>query len=165
MNRDRRRFLQLVGGGTFAAALPRSIARALSIPAHRRAGTIADVEHIVILTQENRSFDHYFGTLNGVRGFGDPRAATLPSGRPVWYQPDGSGYVLPFRPALPNPGLGFLPDPPHGWNDSHAAWNGGQYDRWVPSKGQAAMSYLTRGDIPYHFALADAFTICDASTT
>ena len=41
--------------------------------------------------QENRSFDHYFGTLRGVRGFGDPRAVTLPTGKPVWYQPDGTG--------------------------------------------------------------------------
>jgi len=57
--------------------------RALEIPAHHRTGTIADVEHIVILMQENRSFDHYFGTLRGVRGFGDPRAVTLASGKSV----------------------------------------------------------------------------------
>ena len=55
----------------------------------------------------------------------------------------------------------FLPDPPHGWNDTHAAWNGGKYDQWVPKKGVTTMTYHTRRDLPYQFALADAFTICD----
>jgi phospholipase C len=138
---DRRTFLKLVlGSGTLAAALPPSIARALDIPAHHRTGTIADVEHIVILTQENRSFDHYFGTLRGVRGFADPRAVTLRSGRPVWYQPSDAGDLLPFRPNVPDVGKMFLPDPPHGWNDSHAAWNNGEYDQWVPTKGVDTMT-------------------------
>lgn len=126
---DRRRFLQLLSTGALSSALPASIARALAIPAHHRTGTIGDVEHIVILTQENRSFDHYFSTLNGVRGFNDPRAVTLPSGKTVWYQPDGAGYVLPFRPDLPDVGMAFFPDPPHGWNDSHDAWHNGKYDQ------------------------------------
>jgi phospholipase C len=88
MSVDRRLFLKALGSATAAAAFPRSITKALSIAANRKAGSIADVEHIVILMQENRSFDHYFGTLSGVRGFGDPRAVSLPSGNPVWYQPD-----------------------------------------------------------------------------
>jgi len=94
------------------SALPASIERALAIPAHQRAGTIEDVEHIVVLMQENRAFDHYFGTLRGVRGFGDPRVMALPSGRPVWYQPDGSGFLLPFHPTAPDFGLAFLEDTP-----------------------------------------------------
>ena len=130
---DRREFLKLLGSGGLAAALPTSIARAMAIPAHHRTGTLQDVEHIVILTQENRSFDHYFGTLNGVRGFNDPRAVKPPSGKPVWFQPDGANYVLPFRPDVPNVGNVFFSDPPHGWNDGHAAWNNGIYDQWVPS--------------------------------
>ncbi len=81
MRADRRKFLKFVSAGAIASAIPASIKRALAIPAHHRTGTIDDVEHIVILMQENRSFDHYFGTLRGVRGFGDPRAVTLPSGR------------------------------------------------------------------------------------
>jgi phospholipase C len=145
-----------------AGALPAGIARALEIPAHNRHGSIADVEHIVILMQENRSFDHYFGMLRGVRGFADPRAVLLPSGKTVWRQPDGAGELLPFRPPVANVGLTFLPDPPHGWNDTHDAWNAGNHDRWVPNKGVTAMSYHTRKDIPYHYALADAFTVCDA---
>jgi phospholipase C len=51
----------------------------------------------VIFMQENRSFDHYFGTLKGVRGFADPRAITLPGGEPVWYQPKSSDIVTPFH--------------------------------------------------------------------
>src|SRR5215510_11015922 len=95
---DRRSFLKSMGLATLGSAVPPSIARALAIPANNRTGTIEDVEHIVILMQENRSFDHYFGTLRGVRGFNDPRAVNLASGKPVWYQPSPSGDVLPFRP-------------------------------------------------------------------
>ena len=162
MTQDRRRFLQLLSAGAVASALPSSIARALALPARHRKGTLADVENIVILMQENRSFDHYFGTLRGVRGFGDPRAVNLPSGESVWNQPSGSTYVAPFRPTAPELGLQFLEDLPHGWTDTHEAWNNGKYDRWVPSKGSTTMAYLTRQDIPFHYALADAFTICDA---
>lgn len=159
---SRRRFLQLLGSTTLASMLPASIARALEIPAHRRTGTIEDVEHIVILMQENRSFDHYFGSLKGVRGFGDPRPVNLSTGNSVWYQPDGTGYVLPFHPTAPDLGLQFLEDLAHDWTSTHAAWNTGQYDQWVPNKGTTTMAYLTREDIPFHYALADAFTICDA---
>ncbi len=162
MSNDRRKFLKLVTAGALASAIPSSIKRALAIPAHHRTGTLMDVEHIVILMQENRSFDHFFGTMRGVRGFGDPRAVSLPSGDPVWQQPNGAGKVSPFHPDAPNLGLQFLEDLPHGWTDTHKAWNGGKYDQWVPAKGTTTMAYLTRNDIPFHFALADAFTVCDA---
>jgi phospholipase C len=158
---DRRTFLKLIGSPVLAAGLP-GIERALAIPANQVTGTIADVEHIIILMQENRSFDHYFGVLRGVRGFGDPRAVRLPSGQAVWRQPAGSGYLMPFRPDVESLGMEFLPDPPHGWNDTHAAWNAGRHDGWVPNKGVTSMTYHRRHDIPYHYALADAFTICDA---
>ena len=68
---------------------------------------------------------------------------------------------LPFRPEVPDLGQTFLPDPPHGWNDTHAAWNAGRYDQWVPNKGVTTMTYHTRKDLPYQYALADAFTVCD----
>ena len=159
---DRRSFLRLLGSTSLATLFPASIARALELPGNHRTGTIEDVEHIVILMQENRSFDHYFGTLRGVRGYGDPRVVKLPSGKPVWYQPNGSGYVLPFRPDENNLGLTFIEDLAHDWSSTHAAWNQGNYDQWVPNKGEATMAHLTRKDIPFHYALADAFTICDA---
>src|SRR3984957_15811519 len=159
---DRRTFLRALCSGAAAAALPASIARALGIAAHSRTGTIDDVGHIVILMQENRSFDHYYGALRGVRGFSDPRAVMLPSGKPVWNQPQGGGHVLPFRPGAHNLGLQFLQDLPHDWTTTHAAWNAGKHDRWVEQKGPTTMAHLTRSDIPFHYALADAFTICDA---
>jgi len=79
MTIDRRSFLQILSASALTAAFPASINRALAIPAHHRTGTIADVEHIVFMMQENRSFDHYFGSLRGVRGLGDPRTIALPS--------------------------------------------------------------------------------------
>jgi phospholipase C len=132
---DRRTFLKLVGAPAVAAALPLDLGKALAIPAHNRHGSIADVEHVIFLMQENRSFDHYFGTLRGVRGFADPHVMAQPSGQPVWQQPHGTGELLPFRPEVENLGQTFLPDPPHGWNDTHAASNAGRYDQWVPNKG------------------------------
>ncbi|HEX7639402.1 MAG TPA: phospholipase C, phosphocholine-specific, partial [Burkholderiaceae bacterium] len=164
-SKDRRRFLKTAATAASAVganALPIGIQQALAIPAHRETGTIRDVGHIVILMQENRSFDHYFGTLRGVRGFGDPRPATLPGGQSVWHQPGNGGTVLPFHPALPNLGLQFLEGTPHDWTSTHQAWNGGRCDQWVPAKGTNTMAYFTRQDIPFHFALADAFTVCDA---
>jgi phospholipase C len=165
MSTHRRDFLKLLTSAAAASVFPASIARALSIPANNRTGSLHDVEHIVFLMQENRSFDHYFGTLRGVRGFGDPRAVKLPSGKSAFYQPDPNspdGFLLPFRPDATNLGLKFLEDTPHDWNGTHAAWNAGKYDQWVPNKGTTSMAYLTRQDIPYHYALADAFTVCDA---
>src|SRR5476651_192856 len=95
----RRTLLQAAAIGSAYTLLPDSIRQALAIPANNRTGTIMDVEHVVILMQENRSFDHYFGTLRGVRGFGDPRPIDLPSGQPVWKQPakDGASTVSPFH--------------------------------------------------------------------
>ncbi len=159
---DRRRFLQLAGGTAALSMLSTSIARAAEIAPARRTGTLRDVEHIVVLMQENRSFDHYFGAARGVRGFGDPHPVTLPGGKPVWAQSDGTRDILPFRPDANDLGLQFIQDLPHGWNDTHAAWNQGAYDKWVPAKGSTTMAYLTREDIPFHYALADAFTVCDA---
>jgi len=158
---DRRTLLKALGVPAVAGALQLDLTEAMAIPANNRTRTIADVKHVIFLMQENRSFDHYFGTMRGVRGFADPRAVTLSSGQPVWHQPSGSGELLPFRPDVPDLGQTFLPDPPHGWNDTHAAWNEGRHDRWVPNKGVTTMTYHTRADLPFQYALADAFTVCD----
>jgi phospholipase C len=74
---DRRRFLQMMGATGIAGAWNATISKALAIPANSRMRTIQDVQHIVILMQENRPFDHHFGTLRGVRGFNDPRAVNI----------------------------------------------------------------------------------------
>ncbi|ANW21555.1 phosphocholine-specific phospholipase C [Streptomyces clavuligerus] len=159
---NRRRFLQIAGATAGHAALSSSVERAAALPANRRHGTIEDVEHIVVLMQENRSFDHYFGALRGVRGFGDPRPYILDSGMSVWHQSDGAREVLPYRPDLDDLGMQFLAGLRHYWSDGHAAWNNGKYDRWLPAKSAGTMAHLTRDDIPFHYALADAFTVCDA---
>ena len=111
---DRRQFLRTLAAMTAAGTMPASIGRALALPANRRTGSIADIEHIVILMQENRSFDHYFGTLRGVRGYGDPRPMMLRSGKSVFHQPTpdgaGGGVAVPYgqhddqRPADQEPG-------------------------------------------------------------
>jgi phospholipase C len=197
-NTDRREFLQLLGMGAVAGSLHSSIAKALAIRANNRTRSIHDVEHIVILMQENRPFDHHFGTLHGVRGFNDPRAVnihlplqngngTTPAS--VFLQPAGPenvalGYgvppdqgnlggpsngafvIPPFRidpKAIPKSiGLTYFPGTDHSWGNTHRAWNQGQYDSWASVNGPIAMSYMTRQDIPYHCALADAFTVGDA---
>ncbi|KFG98075.1 phospholipase C [Burkholderia paludis] len=171
-HQSRRDFLRAAartaGAATAMSILPAGIRNALAIPAHNATGTIQDVEHIVVLMQENRSFDHYFGSLRGVRGFGDKRALSLPNGQSVWAQPTAPGatsYVMPFHPGEQSTGMTlgetFIVDLAHDWNTTHQAWNQGLYNQWVPAKGAAAMAYLTREDLPFHYQLADAFTICD----
>lgn len=159
---NRRRFLQLASATTAFTALSSSIQRAAALPANHRTGSIEDVEHIVVLMQENRSFDHYFGKLRGVRGFGDPRPVKLENGKSIWHQSDGSKEILPFHPDADDLGMQFLEGLPHGWTDGQQAYHGGKYDKWIPAKGTTTMAYLTREDIPFHYALADAFTVCDA---
>jgi phospholipase C len=159
---DRRSLMRMAAAAGIGSAMPESIRRALAIDADRRGGTIQDVEHIVVMMQENRPFDQYFGTLRGVRGFNDPRAVTLPNGDPVFAQPDADTFVLPFNPPDADPGLTFYQDVAHGWNDSHGAWNNGDYDGWIANKGRTAMIYYKRSNIPFQYALADAFTVCDS---
>jgi phospholipase C len=158
---NRRRFLQLAGGSVAATMLSDSIARALTIPANRATRTLEDVEHVVVLMQENRSFDHYFGVMRGVRGFGDPHPVMLPSGRPVWYQADGATVSLPFRPDVGNLALTFIEDLDHSWDGTHEMFNGGNWDKWIPAKTTTCMAHMERSDLPFHYALADAFTVCD----
>ncbi len=158
---SRRGFLQLTGGAS-AALLTQGVQRAAALPANRTHGTIEDVEHVVVLMQENRSFDSYFSSLRGVRGFGDPHPAQLPSGQDVWHQSDGTRQVLPFHPDVPNLGGQYVEDLDHSWAQTHEAFDGGRYDRWLQTKTPATMMYYRRQDIPWYYALADAFTVCDA---
>ena len=163
MSHSRRSFLAAAGLGGAAAALPAALREALAIPARQRTGTIRDVEHVVILMQENRSFDHYFGTLRGVRGFGDPRAVTLPGGKSVWHQPAPAhpdGFIAPFHFDTQATRGQCLESLDHSWKGSHDRWK--HHDAWIGTKGPMTMGYFSRQDIPFYHALADAFTICDA---
>lgn len=160
---SRRDFLARLAALTAAGAIPPSIGRALALPVRPRTGTLADIEHVVILMQENRSFDHYFGTLRGVRGFGDTRALRLRDGMPVWQQADAHGRrVAPFR-FRPDTRAPLIKSLDHSWKGAPgqdpARWR--EYDCWVPYKGELTMGYFQRQDIPYYHALADAFTVCD----
>lgn len=166
---SRRRFLQTVASSAGAAAaltaLPESIRNALAVPAFSRTGTIRDVEHIVVFMQENRSFDHYYGHLRGVRGYNDRFPIPLPGGKPVWYQPskeDPTQPVLPFHLNTATTSAQCVGDLDHTWYKTHAAIDGGRYDQWPANKTDMTMGYHLRSDIPFHYALADAFTICDA---
>ena len=138
----------------------------------RRAGSLSDIKHVVLLMQENRSFDHYFGTLSGIRGFDDPHAPKLSTGRTVFHQPDAEnpeGYLLPFHLDSFSTSAQKVPSTSHAWAVQHRAWNGGRMDQWLAAhraadgaKGPYTMGYFKRRDIPFHYALAEAFTVCDA---
>jgi phospholipase C len=157
----------MAGLNTF---IPASIQKALSIEA--AVGTTwKDAEHIVILMQENRSFDHCFGTLKGVRGFNDPRAIQLPNGNPVWLQSNLAGETYaPFRLDIKDTKATWMSSLPHSWDNQVNARNDGRFDEWINvkknsikeySKMPLTMGYYDRQDIPFYYELADAFTVCD----
>ncbi len=171
----RRRLLKNAVGLAMATAaetlMPPNVQRVLA-QGKPRNSSLRDIKHVVMLMQENRSFDHYFGTLSGVRGFSDPSAMTLSGGRSVFHQPDlehPNGYLLPFHLDTRASSAQKIPSTSHAWSVQHEAWNGGKMDQWLPAHRKAdgehgpyVMGYYKREDIPFHFALADAFTICDA---
>ncbi|WP_346949658.1 phospholipase C, phosphocholine-specific [Dyella sp.] len=161
----RRDFMKLAGASLGASAMlgmPLVIRRALGIEAHRGNGTIADVGHVVILMQENRSFDHYFGTLRGVRGFRDRFPIPVAGGHRVWSQQGPQGIVEPFHMDGDAMNAALIPSMPHEYMDAQAAWGQGKLDRWPYFKTPASMGYYTRDEAPFQYALADAFTLCDA---
>ena len=174
---DRRQFL---GGGVVVGASwlmgndsgHSTIGAAQSIaPAGSDIGAI---EHVVFLMQENRSFDHYFGSYKAVRGFND-HAVGSPG---VFAQPDLANttrepidFQLPFRLNSRSGEGECTHDLSHSWLAQHQSWHQGAMDAFVtthtrsrnegPSKGLLTMGYYTRADLPYYYALADAFTVCD----
>jgi len=163
----RRRFIGATALAAAFAAMPANVQRALAQPVRPQ-----QIEHVVLLMQENRSFDHYFGTMPGIRGFSDPEAVRLPNGSSVFKQPDSEnpdGYTLPFHLDTYVNSVQKIPSTSHAWSVQHEALNGGLMDRWLLAhrkadgvNGPYVMGYYQRGDIPFHFALADAFTVCDA---
>lgn len=171
---SRREFIKkaalLAGAASLPGILPASIQKALAInPA--QGSTYLDAEHIVILMQENRSFDHAFGTLRGVRGYNDPRAITLPNKNMVWLQSNEQGQTFaPFHLDIKNTRSTWMSSLPHTWANQVSARNDGKFDKWLESKRSAnpaykdmplTLGYHNRQDLPFYYALADAFTICD----
>jgi phospholipase C len=175
MSSSRRDFLRTfaaaTGAGVSSTLFPPAIRKALAIAPRRQKGTIEDVQHVVILTQENRAFDHYFGTLSGVRGFGDRFPAPAPDApgmvkRTVWYQPSETGTPQVIAPFHLNTEQSFeymrVEGTPHSWPDAQGAWGEGIMGEWPRYKHNHAMGYFSEQDMPFQFALAEAFTICDA---
>jgi phospholipase C len=111
---------------------------------------------------ENRSFDHYFGTLSGVRGFGDRHPVPLPDRKVVWQQSDGTREILPFHLDTAASNALRAPVTPHTFSDAQAAWGQGRMCEWPRFKTGYAMGHFARADIRFQFALAEAFTLCDA---
>jgi phospholipase C len=173
-------------GSAGAAALlstwmPEVVDKAYAASEKVGSGSLSDIEHFVFLMQENRSFDHYFGALSGVRGFNDPTVPTQTVGgvrstvfRQYGYQVgkglDPNGYMLPF--AFQSDATHddqCLNDPTHDWGPQHQVWNGGRMDQWLTThckvdgvaNGPIVMGYYNRQTLPYYYQLADAFTICD----
>jgi phospholipase C len=158
----RRRALRDIGAaglglGALGGGIGDLVARAAA--ASPKQGTLKDIEHVVILIQENRSFDHYFGMLSGVRGFDDKK------GRAAFTQTSRYGPRLhPFH--LPED---CLPDLTHDWVPQHQSWANGKMNQFLKAHeaadpagvGPETMGYYKRSDIPLYYALADAFTICD----
>jgi len=170
----RREFLSkaafLASGATFSGELLGSIRRALAIAPDDNT-SFWDAEHVVILMQENRSFDHVFGSLRGVRGFNDPRAIKLPNGNPVWIQTNSNGEsYAPFRLNIKDTQSTWMGCLPHSRSDQVDARNDGKYDRWLDMKRSferrysdmpLTMGFYNRDDLPFYYELADAFTVCD----
>ncbi|MYS21103.1 phospholipase C [Streptomyces sp. DvalAA-14] len=144
---------------------------------------LRDIKRVVILMQENRSFDHYYGSLRGVRGFGDRSTTTLPGGLSVFEQPTStpgepitatqfpwrlsdapvSAYPAGHQPPSSEVGAQNYGGTDHSWESQHTAWYGGLMNAWYVSKGgPTTLGYLDRRDLPFHYALADAYTIGDA---
>ncbi|MGM9444299.1 phosphocholine-specific phospholipase C [Streptomyces murinus] len=167
---SRRGFVGL-GASVAAGVALGATTRTTAAAATTATGTIKDVKHVVILMQENRSFDHYFGRLKGVRGFDDRSGITLSGNYSVFNQPNLLSRQYPWKLSSTPSVLGkdgetlaqCNGDLPHSWSSQHSAWNKGRLDNWVLGVGNVrSLGYLDRSDIPSHYALADNYTICDA---
>ncbi|SDY35046.1 phospholipase C [Amycolatopsis xylanica] len=165
---SRRRLLGVSGAAIAGSLLPPSVHAAMAEPMRR--GGLDRVEHVIVLMQENRSFDHYFGSLRGVRGFSDPHPLELPDGKSVFEQPNpAGGTVLPFslrkeaeREGRDPSDIQYLGDLDHSWGGTGKAWARGWNNGWIGAKSPATMTYYDRRDIALQYELADTFTICDA---
>ncbi|QHN05355.1 phospholipase C, phosphocholine-specific [Granulicella sp. WH15] len=170
----RRDFLKIAamlsGAASVSGTVPEAIQRAFAIEA-TPGSTYLDAEHIVILMQENRSFDHMLGTLQGVRGFNDPRAIRQANGNSVFVQTDAAGQsIAPWRMDIKDTRITWMGSVPHSRNSQVDAWNEGHHDNWLEAKRSGnheyaalplTMGHYTREDLPFYYALADAFTVCD----
>src|SRR5246500_4514974 len=169
-----RRELLKIGAAAGAAGMLESILTGcgshgmqVSVPGTSSCGKLTDIDHVVILIQENRSFDHYFGSYRGVRGFSDQSAA-FQQPYPGNTTNPPTGVLLPFHLDTTKTNAACTHDISHDWVPQHQSWDSGAMDGFVTSRlpinsndAVLSMGYYTRADVPYYYALADAFTICD----
>ena len=139
----------------------------LPIPTGSGCAKVTDIDHVVILIQENRSFDHYFGGYRGVRGFSDQSAA-FNQPYPGNTSNPPNGVLLPFHLDTTQTNAACTHDITHDWIPQHQSWDNGAMDGFVTSRlpinandAVLSMGYYTRVDLPYYYAVADAFTLCD----
>ena len=133
-------------------------------PAHDFSpGTLANIDHIVVLTKENRSFDHMLGYLSlpvEQGGMGRQEVDGLKGGETNPYQ--GENF-----PSFKLDQTRFVPGPPNGYESVHHAINGGKMDGFVTSHAEAnsdkvagqVMGYHTGATVPVFDALARDFAI------
>jgi len=156
----RRTFMGGAAGAAATAGLLSALPEAAAGPPRRRKGRLEDVEHVVILMQENRSVDHYYGTMRGVRGFGDRAALRNVFRQPDPKRPDG-GYLLPWHVDTTKVDGQDLGGHDHSWGGVHTQWAAGELNGWIANTGEGALTYFTKDDLPFQRALAQAFTFCD----
>jgi phospholipase C len=167
--------LGIVGAGVLGACGGPGTGKSPSAATVHPGSDLGAVEHVVFLMQENRSFDHYFGSYPGVRGFDDRSDGAMARFAQPW--PDGAGgatKLLPFNLASATAQIcsGNSDTPIHDWAPQHQSWDNGTNTQFVATHAQArydgaaqgplVMGYFTRQQLGYYYALADAFTICDA---
>lgn len=125
------------------------------------------IDHVVIVILENRSFDHYFGSYPGVRGFND-KSAAFQQPYPGNTSAPPNGVLLPFHLDSTKLNAACTHDISHDWIPQHQSWNGGAMNGFITSRlainandAVMTMGYYTRADLPFYYAVADAFTLCD----
>src|ERR1700741_708079 len=133
----RRTLLKASAAAPFAFSFQRSV---------RSLIAASPIDPVVVLVQENRSFDHYFGAFPGADGF--PAVVRVPDGH--------GGFVEPFRIETP-----CSTDPDHSWEGTHNKVRGGRMDGFVAYDGPWTMGYHPQEDVPGHWELARRFTLCD----
>ena len=128
---------------------------------------VTDIEHVVIFIQENRSFDHYFGSYKGARGFSESSNA-YKQPYPGNTTASPTGVLYPFHLDTSKWNAACTHDIDHGWIAQHQSWNNGANNGFVTSHipinandAVLTMGYYNRDDLPYYYAVADAFTLCD----
>ncbi|GAN01040.1 non-hemolytic phospholipase C precursor [Mucor ambiguus] len=142
-------------------------AAADAVTSATRIPGLEKIKHIVYFMQENRSFDNYYGTMSGVRGFADPNIGIQDNGLNLLYQPcskstdvkNGTKYLLPYH--LEGQRAGCTGGGSNGWSANHKALNNGKNNNWPDGNSPNSMGYLNRSQIPFLYSLADEFTIAD----